>query len=113
MKKPICYFLIAAIVFCQILCLSACRDEVEKEENIVADSFEKPEIEFDTYDNLDFSDYTETGEATDSLIPDQWSSYGTGDPFVMRFNGTYYLYPSTKNSTVGIRAWKSKDLIKG
>lgn len=44
-------------------------------------------------------------------IPGQWEGYGIGDPFVLRYNGTYYLYASTKDSEVGIRAWKSKDLI--
>lgn len=44
-------------------------------------------------------------------IPDQWESYGVGDPFVYRYNGWYYLYCSTKDSETGIRAWKSKDLV--
>lgn len=44
-------------------------------------------------------------------IPGQWEAYGVGDPFVYRFNGVYYLYVSTKDSEVGVRAWKSLDLI--
>lgn len=44
-------------------------------------------------------------------IPNQWEGYGIGDPFVMRFNGKYYLYASTKNSQDGIRGWVSDDLI--
>jgi len=44
-----------------------------------------------------------------SQLPNQWPNYGIGDPFVYRFNGTYYLYPSTSSS--GVRAYKSIDLM--
>ena len=35
--------------------------------------------------------------------------YGIGDPFVMRYNGMYYLYPSTCEDRV--KVWTSRDLI--
>lgn len=47
---------------------------------------------------------------TASQIPNQWPNYGIGDPFVYRYNGTYYLYPSTSNR--GVRAYKSYDLME-
>ena len=40
-----------------------------------------------------------------------WACYGFGDPFVMRHNGVYYLYVSTKDGSVGIRCWSSTDLV--
>lgn len=40
-----------------------------------------------------------------------WPSYGFGDPFVMRHNGMYYLYCSTKDGSVGIKCWSSPDLV--
>jgi hypothetical protein len=40
-----------------------------------------------------------------------WPGYGFGDPFVMRHNGTYYLYVSTKDGCVGIKCWSSPDLV--
>ncbi|MBQ2256051.1 MAG: family 43 glycosylhydrolase [Clostridia bacterium] len=40
-----------------------------------------------------------------------WRGYGFGDPFVMRYNGTYYLYVSTKDGSVGIKCWSSPDLV--
>jgi xylan 1,4-beta-xylosidase len=47
-----------------------------------------------------------------SLVLDQeWPDYGIGDPYVMRYNGLYYLYCSTKDFRVGIKAWSSSDLI--
>ena len=40
-----------------------------------------------------------------------WPGYGFGDPFVMRHNGVYYLYCSTKDGSVGIKCWSSYDLV--
>ncbi|CAG7652681.1 hypothetical protein PAECIP111802_05299 [Paenibacillus allorhizosphaerae] len=38
-------------------------------------------------------------------------NYPAGDPFVMKHNGIYYLYPSTHFGLSDIRAWSSEDLI--
>lgn len=40
-----------------------------------------------------------------------WNDYGTGDPYVMRHNGIYYLYCSTRDNEVGIKCWSSRDLV--
>lgn len=37
-------------------------------------------------------------------------SYPCGDPFILRFNGKYYLYPSSTNKDDGIRCFVSNDL---
>ncbi len=34
-----------------------------------------------------------------------------GDPFILRFNGRYYLYPSTSDDVMGVRCFVSDDLI--
>ena len=47
----------------------------------------------------------------DDRIANQWPSYGIGDPFIYRFNGKYYLYCSTKDNYVGVKAWVSEDLM--
>ena len=44
-------------------------------------------------------------------IDHAWPGYGFGDPFVMRYNGTYYLYVSTKDNSTGIKCWSSLDLV--
>lgn len=51
-------------------------------------------------------------------IENQWGganpnryAYGIGDPFVMRFNGKYYLYPSTQDRLPGVRVYESDDMI--
>ena len=41
-----------------------------------------------------------------------WPDYGVGDPFVMRWNGRYYLYCSTKDGRVGIQCWTTDDLVE-
>ena len=40
-----------------------------------------------------------------------WEDYGFGDPFVLRYNGRYYLYPSVRDDSVGVRCWSSRDLV--
>lgn len=44
-------------------------------------------------------------------LEDEWVDYGIGDPFVLRYNGKYYLYCSTKDHRIGIKAWSSKNLL--
>ncbi|MBR0295110.1 MAG: family 43 glycosylhydrolase [Bacilli bacterium] len=41
----------------------------------------------------------------------QWSGYGVHYPSVLKYDDTYYLYQSTPDSNVGIRAFKSYDLL--
>ncbi len=61
-----------------------------------------------TYDNKSYNEYLMKEEAT---IAHQWQGYGIGDPFVMRHNGMYYLYVSTLDSEIGVRGYKSADLV--
>ncbi len=42
---------------------------------------------------------------------DNISAGGTGDPFIMRYDGVYYLYPSTSAREPYVRCWSSKDLV--
>ncbi|WP_136605492.1 family 43 glycosylhydrolase [Paenibacillus dokdonensis] len=44
-------------------------------------------------------------------LDQEWEDYGIGDPYVLRFNGKYYLYCSTKDRRIGIKSWSSEDLI--
>lgn len=71
-------------------------------------SYTDPNTVFAKYDNKNYNEYL-MGE--DVKIANQWEGYGIGDPFVMRYNGTYYLYCSSLDSEVGVRAYKSADLI--
>ena len=51
----------------------------------------------------------QTVEGQYAPIPGASDDYGVGDPFVMRFNGTYYLYPSSCEERV--KVYTSKDLV--
>lgn len=50
-------------------------------------------------------------------LDDQWEIgdtgeyYGIGDPYVFKFNGLYYLIPSTANDSLGFKMWTSPDLV--
>ncbi|BFH63450.1 carbohydrate-binding protein [Paenibacillus azoreducens] len=49
-------------------------------------------------------------------LPNSWTwntgvFYGEGDPFILKYNGTYYLYVSTVDDKSGVKAWKSEDLV--
>ena len=92
--------------------LSACgggnKDSQDVERPDSKGSRENYDVEY--YNNNDFNDYVLNGN---SSIENQWENYGLSSPYILRFNGTYYLYSSTtiNNTSSGVRAWKSKDLI--
>lgn len=44
-------------------------------------------------------------------LPNEWPEYGAGDPYILRHDGRYYLYVSSKGYYVGIRVWSSSDLV--
>lgn len=44
-------------------------------------------------------------------LPNEWNEYGAGDPYVLKFNGTYYLYVSTRDDQVGVKCWSSTNLV--
>lgn len=71
-------------------------------------SYEDPNEDFTTYSNRAYNQYL-LGD--DAAIASQWEGYGIGDPFVMRYNGTYYLYVSSLDSESGVRGYKSADLV--
>ncbi len=51
------------------------------------------------------------GQWGESDATGQGGQYGVGDPFVMRFNGKYYLYPSTSDPCDGVKVFESDDLV--
>lgn len=69
--------------------------------NIIDESLLVESAPRETYKN-DFSN---------EFIPGYWEGYGTGDPFVFRYDGMYYLYVSSPNYAYSVMGWKSEDLI--
>ncbi|MEA4983092.1 MAG: family 43 glycosylhydrolase [Paludibacter sp.] len=44
-------------------------------------------------------------------LNNEWSLYGIGDPYILKYRGIYYLYCSTKNNNIGVKCWSTKDFI--
>ncbi|MFB9276468.1 family 43 glycosylhydrolase [Cohnella cellulosilytica] len=60
---------------------------------------------------IDLSVYDHLYENPFPALDQEWEDYGNGDPYVMRYDGRYYLYVSTKDHRVGIKAWVSDNLV--
>lgn len=55
--------------------------------------------------------YSNPFHLTDSWRWNNNDFYGEGDPYILKFNGTYYLYVSTVDHQSGIKVWSSPDLV--
>ncbi len=103
---------LSAVLGAQTLLMTACGSGEEALTAIKGETFEMPKIEnITTYDNGDFSEYSDGKTERSELLPDQWEEYGAGDPYVFRYNGMYYLYVSTRDRETGVMAWKSNNMI--
>lgn len=89
------------LLFSLLLLLTSCGGSSVNKNAIIDESLLTKEAPREVYDN----------SFTKDKIPNYWDAYGCGDPFVMRYNGMYYLYVSTKVEYTGVMAWKSEDLI--
>ncbi|MBD2867158.1 carbohydrate-binding protein [Paenibacillus arenilitoris] len=50
------------------------------------------------------------------IVPESWrwnngDFYGEGDPYILKFNGVYYMYTSTVDDKPGVKVWSSEDLV--
>ena len=105
MKKCFTILLSAVMLFC----ISACGNEAN-----YVDIPEKLSISPKNNTTVSLDNETfETFENPVISLDDEnvWPDYGVGDPFVMRWNGMYYLYNSTKDFYVGIQCWQSENLV--
>ena len=92
LKKIIIAVLLTAMM---IPVLAGCKDTKEPEK--IGPVFNLTEEETEIFSNPLNIQNTSTG--------------GIGDPFVMRYDGVYYLYPSTSAIEPYVRCWSSKDLV--
>ncbi len=44
-------------------------------------------------------------------LPSEFPNDGIGDPFVLKYNGTFYLYTSTGQNYTGFKCWSSTDAV--
>lgn len=96
--------LIKSIVPLLFIPLTSCQTSLNND-NIIDPSLLVEDLPRDTY----------TNNFKEDKIPSYWPSYGCGDPYVLRYDGMFYLYVSTKpNGQIGeygVMAWKSKNLV--
>ena len=107
-KSIISALLILVMLFSLVSCKWFPGKDSGNVEEPDGDVYDDPNGRFSTYDNKSFNEYL-LGE--DVKIANQWEGYGIGDPFIMRYNGMYYLYCSTLDSESGVRGYKSADLV--
>lgn len=87
----------------------SCGDEMQSS---IEDSFVRgEEIEFTPTVS---ERYVNQRDIEGQWGPNNWTGgkdYGIGDPFVMRWNGKYYMYPSTNDAFKGVKVFVSDDMI--
>lgn len=91
----------------------ASEEDFSLEDTTSEESFEesKPDVIGEFLEETDVNLETYTNYLLDGYDENAWQGYGIGDPFVMRYNGKYYLYSSTKDWNTGIKVWVSDDLV--
>lgn len=65
---------------------------------------------------MDLSERQRYDNMFDSTRTQNWhkeggAEFGVGDPFVLRYDGEYYLFCSSPGGNYGYKVWKSKDLV--
>ncbi|MCI8435408.1 MAG: family 43 glycosylhydrolase [Clostridia bacterium] len=74
------------------------------------ENFEAPDYGVTYYDNYQYNAYYNPEEAQKHL-PDQ-GVYGSGNAFILRYNGRYYMYMGSSNfASSSLPCWVSEDLM--
>ena len=100
MKRLIAFFM--AVVFC--LGFMACQNSEDDESVSITEWKTK-------VPSITVTDKIEDDETykNNMVLEDEWTDYGIGDPYIMKYNGMYYLYVSTKGGEQGIKVWTSEN----
>lgn len=105
---------LSAALICAVLLFTGCVSKNEPEEtlNEEHERREPPQIVRHAENVEEESDMLEhLKNPIVSIQKETWYDYGTGDPFVMRWNGEYYLYMSTRDNETGVKCFISRDLV--
>ncbi|MBQ7355345.1 MAG: family 43 glycosylhydrolase [Clostridia bacterium] len=108
MKKRIAILLAGLLLFPT---LAACNSESTTEDTTTTTvSSPAPTVPEVPATELDLSEAEDISYYTNPVLDSQGTGYNLGDPFAMRYNGSYYLYVTSPGK--GIHCWKSEDLVK-
>lgn len=80
------------------------RTDTGRRTVLVGEKTEVPVLEFSEDISMD---ETYTNQMT---LEEEWPAYGIGDPYIMKYNGVYYLYVSTKGQHQGIKVWSGENI---
>ncbi len=106
MKKTI------ALLLCGLLLvpgLAACKSEQPAATTTTTPVGDQPADPFLPATAIDSTAHEEIDYFQNPVLSSRKLGYGLGDPFVMRYNGSYYLYITSTGT--GILCWSSDDLV--
>lgn len=111
MKRKIIGILLACAVAASVF--GGCADKKAPASLIPTDAIENftaPDYGTEYYDNYQYNAYYNPEEAQKHL-PDQ-GVYGSGNAFILRYNGLYYMYMGSSNfASSSLPCWVSQDLM--
>ena len=94
-----------------IMLFSGCRSvPVSPDDTAALQNYTPIQQNIRYYDNYQFNAYQNPQGAAEHL-PDQ-GIYGSGNAYILRYNGLYYMYMGTSNmGTSALPCWQSEDLM--
>lgn len=108
MKKFITGLLCAVMASAAVL--TGCGKTAEKVSTDPIANWTAPEYGAEYYDNYQFNAYYNKEQA-DVYLPGQ-GVYGSGNAFILRYNGLYYMYQGSSNfAGSALPCWVSEDLM--
>ena len=100
---------IMSLAVCGALAFTGCASE----KNVPLGPIENwtaPDYKTEYYDNYQYNAYYNPEGAAEHL-PDQ-GVYGSGNAFILRYNGMYYMYMGSSNfASSSLPCWQSEDLM--
>ena len=104
---------ILTVAICVCLLLSICAGGCKEKKMVSTEPIEgwsAPDYKTEYYDNYQYNAYYNAEEAQKHL-PDQ-GVYGSGNAYILRYNGMYYMYMGTSNfASSALPCWQSEDLM--
>ena len=103
--------IISAVLLSAVMLFSGCSENTAKGISLDEIKDYTPlNLQTEYYDNYDFNAYYNK-EESEKHLPGQ-GVFGTGNAFILRYNGLYYMYVgSSNNMSQSMPCWVSEDLL--
>lgn len=110
MKKKIAWLLLMCVAAVTALGGCSSKEETPRVPTDEITGYVAPDYGAEYYDNYQYNAYYNPEEAQTHL-PDQ-GVYGSGNAFILRYNGLYYMYMGSSNfASSSLPCWVSEDLM--